>query len=130
MWLLNSGFIASLSLSTHLHQIAMHSFHENLNVRIGVIVFQIIFGPKEAGTRDLPSCSLGEDLGALNGHDQMVKHDIHVAVLRAEGLLGHLPTQVTAYGAIYSGNLAKEEVTVQMLITVNFLIPKPPRHHL
>lgn len=108
----------------------MPSLHENLKVRICVTVFQILFVPKEAGTRDLPSFSLGEDLGVLNGHDQMIKHDIHAAVLRAEGLLSHLQIQVTVYGAIYTGNIAKEEVTVQMLITVNFLVPKPPRHHL
>lgn len=106
------------------HQMAMRSLHENLKVRICVIVLQIILGPKEAGARDSPGRSLGEDLGTLNGHAQTVKHDICAAILRAEGLLGDLQTRGTVYGAIDSGHLVKEEATVQIWITINFLILK------
>lgn len=89
---------------------SMSCLHQNLKVRVHIIILQIILGPVEACTRE-PSCHrLREDLSTLNGHAQAIKHDVSVAVLRAKGLLSDFQTRRTVYGAIYSCYLGDEGV--------------------
>lgn len=103
---------------------AMSRLHENLEVGICIIILQVTLGPKETSTREPASRSPGEDLCTFNGHAQAVKHEVSAAVLRTKGLLRDLQTWGTVNGAVDSGHLANEEVTVQILIIADFLILK------